>query len=122
VAEHKWTRTHAGLFDVSHMGPAFLRLHQGSHDPEADHAAISALIEPLVCGDIKGLKPGRMRYTMLLNGEGGILDDLMISRPNDPKRSGTLYMVVNAGTKEADFAQVAHALGDEAGLTRADDG
>lgn len=122
VAEHKWTRTHAGLFDVSHMGPAFVRLNEVSGDEDADHAAISALIEPLVCGDIAGLKPGRMRYTMLLNDKGGILDDLMISRPVEPEWSGTLYVVVNAGTKEDDFKLIENALGDKAKLTRADDG
>lgn len=122
VAEHKWTRAHAGLFDVSHMGPCFVRLNPSTGEPEADHAAIAALIEPLVCGDIAGLKPGRLRYTMLLNAEGGILDDLMIARPQDEDMSGTLYVVVNAGTKDDDFALIEQALGDKATLTRADDG
>ncbi len=67
IAEHKWCREHAGLFDVSHMGPSFLVLDQKSGDGEADHAAIAALIEPLICGDIRGLKPGQVRYTLLLN-------------------------------------------------------
>ena len=59
LAEHKWTREHAGLFDVSHMGPSFLTLAEKSADHRADHAAVAALVEPLVCGDIRGLKPGR---------------------------------------------------------------
>lgn len=122
VAEHKWTRAHAGLFDVSHMGPAFLRLNEVVDDPDTDHADISALVEPLVCGDIAGLNPGRMRYTMMLNGNGGVLDDLMFSRPAEPKWQGTLYTVVNAGTKEQDFDLLARALGDQGKLTRADDG
>lgn len=122
MAEHKWTRAEAGLFDVSHMGPGFLRLKAPSGEPHADHAAISALLEPMVSGDIAGLKPGRMRYTLLLNEEGGIIDDLIVSRPADEALSGTLYLVVNAGTKEADFARIAAAAGEKAELVRADDG
>ena len=80
MTEHKWTREHAGLFDVSHMGPSFLALNAPSGGDQADHAAISALIEPLVCGDILNLKPGQLRYTLLLNAERGTIDDLMIGR------------------------------------------
>lgn len=122
MAEHKWTRASAGLFDVSHMGPAFLRLATPSGEPEADHAAISALIEPLLSGDIAGLKPGRMRYTLMLNEKGGVVDDLIVSRPAANGLSGTLYLVVNAGTKDADFARIAQAVGEKAKLVRADDG
>lgn len=120
MAEHKWCREHAGLFDVSHMGPSFLELTHPTGDADADHAAIAALIEPLICGDIAGLKPGQVRYTLLLNETGGALDDLMVGR--SPARPGSLYVVVNAGTKEADFALIAGAAGDKAKLTRADDG
>jgi aminomethyltransferase len=119
--EHKWTRTHAGVFDVSHMGPCFLTLTEKSGDPEADHAAISALIEPLITGDIAGLKPGQIRYTVLLNEEGGMLDDLMVARPSRPDRQGMLYIVVNGATKEDDFALIAAHVGDKAKLDRADD-
>lgn len=120
IAEHKWTREHAGLFDVSHMGPSFLELATKSGDAEADHAAIAVLIEPLVCGDIAGLKPGQVRYTLLLNEHGGAIDDLMIAR--SPVVPGSLYIVVNAGTKDHDFALITGAVGDRAKLTRADDG
>lgn len=120
IEEHKWTREHAGLFDVSHMGPCFVVLNDPSGDPEADHAAVAALIEPLVCADIQGLKPGRVRYTLLLNEKGGILDDLMVARA--PEAPGTLYLVVNAGTKDADFALIEKALAGKAELQRADDG
>ena len=65
------------------------------------------LIEPLVCGDIAGLTPGQLRYTLLLNEDGGIIDDLMIGRPLWESRQGMLYLVVNAGTKEIDFALIA---------------
>jgi len=121
LTEHRWTREHAGLFDVSHMGPSFLILNDPTGDIEADYAAVAALIEPLVCGDIAGLKPGQIRYTLLLNAQGGILDDLMIGRPFAADRQGMLYVVVNAGTKEADFALIAAAAGDRARLVRADD-
>jgi aminomethyltransferase len=122
LAEHRWTRDSAGLFDVSHMGPAFLGLVERSGEPEADHRAVSALIEPLVSGDIANLKPGQLRYTLLLNPDGGIADDLMIGRPAHPERQGELYIVVNAGTKDADFARIAAACAGAAELQRADDG
>ncbi len=122
LKEHLWTREHAGLFDVSHMGPSFLELTTPTGDPEADHRAVAALIEPLVCGDIRGLKPGQIRYTLLLNRKGGMLDDLMIGRPVDPERQGTLYIVVNAGTKDGDFDLIGAAAGTLGRLVRADDG
>jgi aminomethyltransferase len=122
LKEHLWTRAHAGLFDVSHMGPAFLELLAPSGDGEADHRAVAALAEPLICGDIKGLKPGQIRYTLLLNAEGGVQDDLMIGRPAAPDQQGRLYIVANAANKAADFAAFAAAAGPAARLVRADDG
>jgi aminomethyltransferase len=122
LKEHLWTREHAGLFDVSHMGPSFLQLTSPTGDFEADHRAVAALIEPLVCGDIRGLKPGQIRYTLLLNASGGMVDDLMIGRPAETENQGRLYIVVNAGTKDGDFAAIAAAAGSQASLTRADDG
>ncbi len=122
LKEHLWTREHAGVFDVSHMGPAFLRLAQRSGDPDTDHRAVAALVEPLVCGDIRGLKPGQLRYTLLLNAAGGIVDDLMIGRPAAAERQGELYIVVNAGTKDGDFGIIAAAAGSAAHLERADSG
>ena len=118
MAEHKWTREQAGLFDVSHMGPSFLVLNAPTGDAEADHAAVAAIIEPLICGDIAGLKPGQVRYTLLLNESGGAIDDLMVAR--SPFFGGSLYIVVNAGTKDGDFARIAVAAGDKATLRRAD--
>ena len=121
LKEHLWTRSHAGLFDVSHMGPSFLRLKARSGDPDADHAAVAALLEPLVCGDLVGLKRGQLRYTLLLNARGGIVDDLMVGRPLADDRQGELQIVVNAGTKDGDFARIAAAAGASADLVRADD-
>ena len=121
MAEHRWTREHAGAFDVSHMGPAFLVLREISGDADADHARISAIAEKLVPGDILGLKPGQLRYTMLLNDRGGMLDDLMIGRPSAGGRLGMLTIVANAAMKEQDFALFQKAAGDEAMLIREDD-
>src|SRR5690606_38179205 len=118
MGEHKWTREQASLFDVSHMGPSFLVLNNPSGDADADHAAVAALIEPLISGDIAGLKPGQIRYTLLLNDDGGTVDDLMIGR--SPLFGGALYIVVNAGTKEGDFARIQAAASDAAKFTRVD--
>jgi aminomethyltransferase len=122
IPEHNWTRTHAGLFDVSHMGPSFFALPKG-HGLEGDeaHRKIASIIERLVPGDIQGLKPGQVRYTMLLNEEGGVLDDLMIARPAEPTAAGDLYIVVNAGCKHEDWALIEAAAQGEAVVVRADD-
>lgn len=107
IAEHLWTREKAGLFDVSHMGQAVLA---GS-----DHAAVAAAIESLVPGEIRDLKPGALRYTQLLTEDGGIIDDLMVTRPAAPQEDGRLLLVVNAARKEVDYAHIAARL--PAGLT-----
>lgn len=122
IPEHNWTREHAGLFDVSHMGPCFFALPKG-HGLEGDaaHKKVASLIERLVPGDIQGLKPGQVRYTMLLNDKGGVLDDLMIARPAEPGAAGDLYIVVNAGCKHDDWALIEATTAGEANLVRADD-
>jgi aminomethyltransferase len=121
IVEHKQVRSAAGLFDVSHMGPSFLTLKERTGDPAADHAAVAGIAETLVCGDIRGLKPGQIRYTLLLSRNGGALDDLMIARPLDPAWSGVLCVVVNAGTKDGDFDLIRAAAGSRAELNRSDD-
>lgn len=110
LKEHLHTRTAAGLFDVSHMGQAALTGKD-----------VAQAIETLVPGDIAALAPGQIRYTMLTTPEGGIIDDLMISRPAEPGSEDKLCLVVNAGCKERDFAHIAAALADRAVLTRHDD-
>lgn len=95
LAEHLHTRAAASLFDVSHMGQAALR----GRDP-------AAALEALVPGDIRGLAPGRMRYTMLTGAGGGILDDLIVVNVGK-----YLFVVVNAARKEADFALLRAAGG-----------
>jgi aminomethyltransferase len=120
LKEHLWTRASAGLFDVSHMGPCLIQADDLSGDAEADHARVCALIEPLICGDIVGLKPGAQRYTLLLNDAGGIDDDLMVARPREADQAGTLNLVVNAGCKEADFARIEAAIAGRGKLVRLD--
>jgi aminomethyltransferase len=111
LKEHLWTREHAGVFDVSHMGVATLRLANPSGDPKADHRAVSELLEPLICGDLKGLRRGQLRYSLLLNTHGGICDDLIIGRPAGQADQGTLQLVVNAAVKDADFARIEAHIG-----------
>lgn len=122
IPEHNWTRTHAGLFDVSHMGPCFIGLPK-DHElaPKAAHAAIAAQVERITPSDIAGLKPGQIRYTTLLNALGGVLDDLMIARPAEPEAQGDLYVVVNAGCKERDWAYMARSFDSNIRIVRADD-
>jgi len=121
LKEHLHTRAAAGLFDVSHMGQAILHLENASGDAEARHDAMAGLIETLVPGEIKALKPGQIRYTLLLTDKGGIRDDFMVTRPADLKFAGTLFLVVNAGTKDGDFAHIAAKLKSRARLERLDD-
>jgi aminomethyltransferase len=113
IAEHLHTRSAAGLFDVSHMGQA--------HLVAEDHRSVAAALETLVPADIVNLAAGRQRYTQLLDGGGGILDDLMVARSPDPADGGRLFLVVNAGRKEADFALIETALSGQAELALAED-
>jgi aminomethyltransferase len=106
LAEHLHTRTHAGLFDVSHMGQAILT-----------GANVATALESLVPGDIAGLKPGRQRYTLLTNEAGGIIDDLMVARLDEDR----LFLVVNASRKEIDFAHLAANLPEHITLTQWED-
>ena len=96
-AEHLHCRESASLFDVSHMGQVMLT-----------GDGIDAAVEKLLPGNIVDLKPGRIRYTMLTNEQGGILDDLMVSRLADNR----LFTVVNAACKEQDIGLMRDALGD----------
>lgn len=113
LGEHLHTREKAGLFDVSHMGQAFLA--------GPDHETTAHALEALVPGDITGLKPGQMRYTLLLNEQGGIRDDLMVTRAAGDGQDGRLFLVVNAACKDADFAHIEALLPPGVELRRADD-
>ena len=107
LKEHLQTRTEAGLFDVSHMGQA-----------ELAGEDVAAALETLVPGDLKTLEPGQIRYTVLLNDDGGIIDDLMVTCPAEAGLENTLYLVVNAACKDGDFAHIARKLAGRAELTR----
>ena len=113
LSEHNWTRTSAGLFDVSHMGQAFL--------VGPDHATTAAAMEKLVPADIASLKPHQIRYSQFLNPEGGILDDLMITRSAYAGYEGWLYLVCNASRKEEDFAHIEKNLAANVKLQRGAD-
>jgi aminomethyltransferase len=100
LTEHRHTRAKAGLFDVGHMGQAILRGDD-----------VAAALETLVPGDVAGLEQGQMRYTQFTNEAGGILDDLMATN-----RGNHIFLVVNAGCKENDFAHIQEHIGDRVEL------
>jgi aminomethyltransferase len=87
IAEHRWTRESAGLFDVSHMG----QLIVAGRDAEWG-------LEALLPADLRLVRDGRLRYSLLLAPDGGILDDLMVTRRGDQ-----FYLVVNGATKDGDI-------------------
>lgn len=112
MAEHLWTREHAGLFDVSHMGQARL----------VGVSPLSAF-EEVVPGDYIGLKPGRQKYSVLLNKAGGIVDDLMAGRPTTPEGQVTdgLFVVVNGACKDNDFKVIDDELAGQVEIVRLED-
>ena len=105
IAEHLWTREHAGLFDVSHMGQLKL---SGEN--------VAAELEKLLPGDILTLAPGKIRYSLLLDEEGGVLDDLMVTNRGDH-----LFLIVNGATKWDDIAHLRENLPDEIALNYLDE-
>ncbi len=105
MAEHQWTRDNAGLFDVSHMGQLSL---SGEN--------VAAALETLVPGDIAALKPGRMRYSLLLGEDGGILDDLMVTNEGDQ-----FGVVVNGAVKWDDIGYLRENLPDDVTLNHNED-
>jgi aminomethyltransferase len=105
IAEHNWTRESAGLFDVSHMGQLVL-----------SGLGLDAAVEAVLPIDLSTLKLGQQRYSLLLDEEGGVLDDLMVSRWPE-----ALYLVVNGATKWDDMGTLREALPDEVTLNYLDD-
>ncbi|MGJ8537170.1 MAG: glycine cleavage system aminomethyltransferase GcvT [Parasphingopyxis sp.] len=115
MAEHLWTRESAGLFDVSHMGQIIVS------GPGA-----AAALELVLPGEIRKLGVDRMRYSLLLAPDGGIVDDLMVTRLGyaDPELCGLtegevvpddqeyFYLVVNGATKHGDLAYLRETLPD----------
>jgi aminomethyltransferase len=109
IAEHLWTRESAGLFDVSHMGQLLV-----SSPP--NQQGVDIALEALMPGDFRTLPVDRMRYSLLLDDEGGILDDLMVTR-----RAGDFYLVVNGATKADDIAHLHEYLPEELTLNHLDE-
>jgi aminomethyltransferase len=99
VAEHHHTRNAAGLFDVSHMGQ--LRLT----GPDA-----AAAFERLMPVDVMGLGVNKQRYGLLLNDEGGIIDDLMFVN-RDVAGGGDIFVIVNGACKHGDLAHMQQRIG-----------
>ena len=97
MQEHMHTRTKAGLFDVSHMGQVILR--------GATYAAAASALERLIPMDVHGLQPGRQRYGLFTNPQGGIQDDLMFANRGDH-----IFMVVNAACADADVKYLREML------------
>ncbi|MDD5035065.1 MAG: glycine cleavage system aminomethyltransferase GcvT [Methylococcaceae bacterium] len=102
LGEHLHTRAAAGLFDVSHMGLIRIEGESGLYER----------FERLVSRELQSLPPGTCRYALLLNDQGGALDDLMITRPGNDRDSRTLYLIVNAACKERDLAHIRAGLGE----------
>ncbi|MEJ2408439.1 MAG: glycine cleavage system aminomethyltransferase GcvT [Novosphingobium sp.] len=105
MAEHLWTREHAGLFDVSHMGQIYLT-----------GEGIETALEAALPIDLSTLKTGSVRYSLLLDENGGILDDLMVTRWNTG-----FYLVVNGATKWDDIGTLRELLPDEVTLNHLDE-
>lgn len=112
LKEHLWCREHAGVFDVSHMGQARLR----------GVSPLSAF-EEVTPSDFIGLKAGKQRYSVLLNRQGGIVDDLMAARPVAPDGSGDdgLFVVVNGACKDNDFHVIDDELAPQVAIERLED-
>ena len=105
IAEHLWTRENAGLFDVSHMGQLTV---SGAGAAEA--------LEKLMPGDFSALGEGRMRYSLLLDEDGGIIDDLMVTNTGEH-----LALVVNGACKWEDIGFLREHLPDDITLTHHED-
>ncbi len=97
IAEHLWTRENAGLFDVSHMGQLFIH-----------GRGVDAALEKLMPGDFEAASDMKPKYSLLMDEEGGIIDDLMATR-----RGEDFYVVVNGATKLGDIAYMERRLPPE---------
>lgn len=106
LKEHEWVRTSAGLFDVSHMGQIYL-----------EGPGVVPFLEKITPSNFVKSGHGVAKYTVLTNDNGGIVDDLIITRINDTK----FFSVINAGCKEKDIAWMTNHLTNDVKLTRLDD-
>ena len=101
MQEHLHTRANAGLFDVSHMGQILIR----AKSSDLRDAALA--LETITPVDVADLKPGRQRYGLFTNEQGGLEDDFMVANRGDH-----LYLVVNAACKHEDLARIKSALSE----------
>ncbi len=106
VEEHQATRTALGLFDISHMG----RLR---FDGEKAAAAIDALVTRSVID----LKPGKIRYALVTNEQGGVLDDVLVYHLLDGAGGSYYLMVVNASNREKILGWIKERLDPEVSCT-----
>ena len=102
LQEHLHTRSRAGLFDVSHMGQIQVRSLDGDMDN------IAQVLERIFPADLLGLAVNSQCYSLLMNSDGGVVDDLMICR-----RESDFLLIVNAGCKEKDLAYIQQLIGDD---------
>ena len=110
MKEHLHTRDKAGLFDVSHMGQFSIS------NPNGNTAEVAKALEAIFPSNLIDLGVGRQVYSLLLNEQGGVVDDLMICR-----REHDFVLVVNAGCKEKDFAYIQGLLPSEFEVIELDD-
>ena len=102
VEEHKLTRNKAGLFDVSHMGQLSIE----------GNGELSTALEKIIPSDLKNIKLNQSKYSFLTNEQGGIYDDLIIT-----KIEKGFNIILNAACKNNDFAIIKKALKDKFKLT-----
>jgi aminomethyltransferase len=98
--EHEAVRTAAGMFDISHMGKFAFKGRQ-----------LLEQLQPLVPSDLSRLQPGEAQYTVLLNPQAGIIDDIIFyyqGEDNAGEQRG--MMIVNAATRTRDKAWLAGNL------------
>jgi aminomethyltransferase len=109
VTEHQATRREVGLFDISHMGR--LRF---------DGPGAAAFLDRLVTRRVADMTPGRIRYGLVVNESGGVLDDVLTYRLRDLGGNDYHCLVVNAGNREKILAWLAPRLAEARDVTMTD--
>ena len=102
VEEHKITRSNAGLFDVSHMGQLLIEGNE----------SLATELEKIIPTDLKEIKLNQSKYSFLMNEQGGIYDDLIIT-----KVEKGFIIILNAACKNNDFKIIKNSLGNKFKLT-----
>ena len=115
VAEHQATRTRLALFDISHMGRLRLSSADAAADAEESAAAVMSWLDGIVTRNVRSMRPGQIRYSLITNRRGGILDDVLIYYLRDHDDRPYWSMVVNGSNREAIKGWFAEHGADEAG-------